>query len=146
MLRGRLDLVLIDDIHIFSQVYAELEAIMPFMAEEGVILLHDAFNYGVHNAIVKFLGENEEVRDCGMPCISPQLDQDPWTPYGGMQMLQIAPKRGSVMKYLENLYVSRGQAVPKFTPDILNHDLWYCKAGSPCDRCRRIQEGQHRVS
>ncbi len=139
ILGGPLDFVLIDDIHIFSQVYDELKVILPYMAEGGYILLHDSFNYGVHAAIEKFLKETVNVHDCGLMSISPQLTSDPWTPYGGFRLLRRVPSGSYVMSRIKESYLAKGLIQPQFTPDIFDHDTWYCKAVKQCDRCRQTK-------
>jgi predicted O-methyltransferase YrrM len=140
ILGGSLDFALIDDIHIFSQVYAELKAVLPYMAEGGYILLHDSFNYGVHAAIEAFLKETDVVHDCGLMSISPQLNNDPWTPYGGFRLLRMIPQESYVMSKIKESYQAKGLIQPNFAPDILDHDTWYCKAIKQCDRCRQTRD------
>jgi predicted O-methyltransferase YrrM len=141
ILGGPLDLVLIDDIHIFSQVYSELKTVRPFMAEGGYILLHDAFNYGVHAATERFLQETGDVRDCGLMSITPKLRDDPWTPYGGLRLLRTIPGESYVMKRIQKCYLAEGLEPPRYAPDIFDHDTWHCRAIRPCERCRAIKSG-----
>jgi predicted O-methyltransferase YrrM len=140
ILGGPLDFVLIDDIHIYSQVYEELKAILPYMAEGGYILLHDSFNYGVHAAIEIFLKETVNVHDCGLMSISPRLTSDPWTPYGGFRLLRRAPQESYVMSKIKESYLAKGLIQPQFAPDILDHDIWYCQAIKQCARCRQTKQ------
>lgn len=144
ILGGSLDFALIDDIHIFSQVYSELKAVLPYMAEGGYILLHDSFNYGVHAAIEKFLKETGNVHDCGLMSISPQLTSDPWTPYGGFRLLRMTPQESYVMRKIKESYLAEGLIQPHFAPDILDHDTWYCNAIKQCARCRQTKENPSR--
>jgi hypothetical protein len=109
------------------------------MAEEGYILLHDSFNYGVHAAIEKFLKENGNVHDCGLMSISPQLNNDPWTPYGGFRLLRMIPQELYVMSKIKECYLAEGLIQPNFVPDIFDHDIWYCKEIKQCARCRKTK-------
>ncbi|MCM8813801.1 MAG: class I SAM-dependent methyltransferase [Candidatus Omnitrophica bacterium] len=140
LLGGPLDFALIDDIHIYSQVYAELKAVLPFMAAEGYILLHDAFNYGVHAAIEAFLAEADTVRDCGILSVSPQLQHDPWAAYGWMRLLRMLPPAGYVLRKVHEFYLAAQMPVPPSDPDIWDHDAWYCRSVKACPRCRRTAQ------
>ncbi len=135
ILGGHVDLVLLDSIHIFEQVYRELGAVLPLVSEDGVILVHDAFHYGVHAAIQKILKEHSEVTDCGFVNRTPNVVASPLTPYGGLYMLRMDVKDAAYRKQVELTYKSLGVPTPELADDVLNHDVWYCHAVKPCQRC-----------
>ena len=134
LLGGELDFVLLDSIHIFDQVYQELETILPSMAGGGIILIHDAFHYGVNAAIRKVVKEHKEVIDCGFVNRAPVVTVSPWTPYGGLYMLRSNDEGSAYLKQVELAYKGLNLPIPDFGEDILNHDFWYCSI-KPCERC-----------
>ncbi|MDD1721332.1 MAG: class I SAM-dependent methyltransferase [Euryarchaeota archaeon] len=142
LLGGQLDLVLLDSIHIFEQVYTELKAVLPWMSEDGIILVHDAFHYGVHAAIQKTIKEHTDVADCGFVNRTPNVTASQWTPYGGLYMLKMNGKGSTYLKQVELTYKSRNVPVPQLGDDILNHDIWYCRAIKPCQRCSGYNTAQ----
>ena len=83
LLGGQLDFVLLDSIHIFDQVYGELKTILPWMSEDGIILIHDAFHYGVNAAIKKIIKEHKDVIDCGFINRTPDATVSPLDPLSG---------------------------------------------------------------
>jgi predicted O-methyltransferase YrrM len=48
---GRFDLVLVDGDHSYEATLADLEGVLPFVEEGGVIVIHDAHNPSVAKAI-----------------------------------------------------------------------------------------------
>ena len=135
LLGGRLDFVLLDSIHIFDQVYKELTTILPWMSEDSIILIHDAFHYGVNAAIEKILKEHKDVIDCGLVNRTANVAVSSWTPYGGLHMLKINGESSSYSKQVELTYNRLNLPLPHFGDDILNHDFWYCHDIKPCQRC-----------
>jgi len=135
LLGGQLDFVLLDSIHIFDQVYKELTTILPWMSEDSIILIHDAFHYGVNAAIEKITKEHKDVVDCGFVNRTANVTVSPWTPYGGLHMLKINGESSNYTKQVEATYKSLNLPLPHFGDDILNHDNWYCRAIKPCQRC-----------
>lgn len=134
LLGGQLDFVLLDSIHIFDQVYKEIKTILPYMSEDSIILIHDAFHYGVNAAIEKIIKEHKDVIDCGFINRTPYVTNCPWTPYRGLHMLKVNGKSSAYFKQVEWAYKTLNLPLPQFGEDILNHDNWYCKF-KPCERC-----------
>lgn len=137
---GSFDFVLIDGLHIHDQVVKDLAGVLPHLADGAYVLFHDAFHYGVAAAIREAVESDPRLVDCGYPCRTANPYADPWTPYNGFRLLRFAaaagPKSVDVERIVGPLYAGSGRAVPPMRPDSLNHDLWYCRAVSPCERCR----------
>jgi predicted O-methyltransferase YrrM len=137
---GAFEFVLIDGLHIHDQVTKDLAGVLPYLADGAYILFHDAFHYGVAAAIREAVESNPRLIDCGYPCRTANPYADPWTPYNGFRLLRYAAatdvKSVDVERIVEPLYAGSGRAVPPMRADSLNHDLWYCRSVSPCERCK----------
>jgi hypothetical protein len=44
-----------------------------------------------------------------------------------------------VEQVLDPIYAETKRPRPPLRPDILNHDIWYCRVVSPCAYCREKQ-------
>ena len=44
-----------------------------------------------------------------------------------------------VEQVLEPIYAEHKRPRPPYRTDLLNHDIWYCRAVSPCEYCRSKQ-------
>ena len=65
------------------------------------------------------------------------------TPYNGFRLLRHAAS--AVVDYertVAPIYAAAGKPVPKFGPDVLDHDGWYCRAVKPCPACQRPGGGE----
>jgi hypothetical protein len=66
------------------------------------------------------------------------------TPYNGFRLLRHAAS--AVVDYertVAPIYAAAGKAMPKFGPDVLDHDGWYCRAVKPCPACQaRLAAGE----
>lgn len=136
---GPFEFVLIDGLHIYDQVTKDIAAVLPVLADGAYVLFHDAFHYGVATAIREAVESNPGLRDCGYPCRTAVTGVDPWTPYNGFRLLRYdasAARSVDVERMVEPAYAARGHVPPVLRRDSLNHDLWYCRAVSPCERCR----------
>ena len=69
---GPFDLVLIDGIHIYDQTKRDLAAALRHTAESAYVLLHDAFHYGVSEAIRETVESSPRLHDCGYVCNQPR--------------------------------------------------------------------------
>jgi predicted O-methyltransferase YrrM len=64
---GRFDLVLVDGDHSYEAALADLEGVLPFVEDGGVIVVHDAHNPAVAEAIAAFLTSRADaVVDMGL--------------------------------------------------------------------------------
>jgi hypothetical protein len=139
-LGGKLDVVFLDGLHIFTQASADLTGVLPFMAKNGYILVHDSFHYGVYCAVEKFLLENPSLVDCGLLSVSPQLHADPQMPYGVIRVLRVSSGDPYVLERIKNAYTQEGLVSPIFDKDVLDHDGWYCNNVKACAKCRKEKE------
>jgi hypothetical protein len=137
---GQFDFVLIDGLHTHDQVVKDLAGVLPYLADGAYVLFHDAFHYGIATAIKEAVDSDPRLTDCGYPCRTARIENDPWTPYNGFRLLRFAatagPRTVDVERVVEPIYASAGRAAPPLRRDTLNHDGWYCRAVSPCERCR----------
>lgn len=140
---GPFDFVLIDGLHIYDQVVRDIAAVLPYLVDGAYVLLHDAFHYGVATAIREAVETQASLVDCGYPCRTANTTADPVTPYNGFRLLRWSVAAGSrsvdVERILEPLYADQRRPRPPLQRDVLNHDLWYCRAISPCERCRGLR-------
>jgi hypothetical protein len=84
-LGGTVDFCFVDGDHTAPSVRADLEAIIPHMAKESYVLLHDATRPSVHRATQAFLSTRSgRVIDCGLVC--PWASDDKWS---GLRLLRV---------------------------------------------------------
>lgn len=140
---GPFDFVLIDGLHMYDQVVKDIAAVLPHLADGAYVLLHDAFHYGVATAIREAVETEASLVDCGYPCRTANITADPVTPYNGFRLLRWSAAAESrsvdVERILDPLYADQHRPRPPLRQDALNHDLWYCRAVSPCERCRALR-------
>jgi predicted O-methyltransferase YrrM len=144
---GPFDFVLIDGLHIYDPVRKDIAAILPHLADGAYLLFHDAFHYGVATAIREALEANASLVDCGYPCRTAQVYADPVMPYNGFRLLRwtaapVAPRCVDVEQVLDPIYTEHKRPRPPYRTDALNHDIWYCRAVSPCEYCRAKRENR----
>ncbi|MCW3998776.1 MAG: class I SAM-dependent methyltransferase [Candidatus Bathyarchaeota archaeon] len=145
-LGGKVDVALIDGLHTYSQVSADLMGVLPYMANDGYILLHDSFHYGIYCATERFLLENTQVVDCGLLSVSPQLHEDPNVAYGGIRVLRVSSSKGHVLNKLHQAYSAAKLTPPTLDDEILDHDGYACTKIKPCPRCSRKQQQKSSLS
>lgn len=133
---GPFDFALIDGIHIYDQVKKDIEASLPHMVTGAYMLFHDAFNFGVREAIREAVEANDTLYDCGYVCTTPDIQGDLLT-YAGFRMLRVGSSVVEPQPLLNKAYHARGKQVPPEDPDLLNHDGWYCQAIKPCPFCQK---------
>lgn len=137
------DFVLIDGLHIYSQVKKDLLGVLPHLADESFILLHDAFHQGISKAIGEVVSADERLFDCGYPCGKPWLDH-PTLAYGGFRMLRFSQSPvANAQRLIEREAQLRQIAAPVVDDDLADHDpFWYCRAIEPCAYCRKTGQNQ----
>ena len=137
---GPFDFVLIDGLHMYDQVTKDIAGVVPYLADGAYILFHDAFHYGVATAIREAVEADDSLVDCGYLCRTANVAADRWTPYNGFRLLRRASasdgKSVDVEHVVGPLYAAAGRQRPPLRRDALNHDVWYCREVSPCERCR----------
>jgi predicted O-methyltransferase YrrM len=141
---GPFDFVLVDGLHMHRQVVKDIEGILPHLADGAYVLFHDAFHYGVAMAIAEAVRAKPNLHDCGYACRTARVHHDPVTPYNGFRLLRHAAS--AVVDYeatVAPLYAAAGKAMPRFGPDALDHDGWYCRSVKPCPACQaRLAAGE----
>lgn len=137
-LGGQLSLVLIDGMHTYSAVKADLFGVLPYLAPNSTVLLHDAFHYGVRKAIDACVQSVPGMIDCGLMCNTPSCETDPlvdpWITYCGLYMLRYRQRVVSVEEHLSSIYRQYPGMDPSFGDDLLDHNEWAC-VDTPCARC-----------
>ena len=141
---GPFDFVLIDGLHIYDPVKKDIDAILPHLADGAYLLFHDSFHYGVATAIKEALEAHPNLVDCGYPCRTANTYSDPATPYNGFRLLRwtaapVAPRSVDVEQILDPIYAEQRKPRPPLRREVLNHDIWYCRAVEPCEYCRQKQ-------
>jgi predicted O-methyltransferase YrrM len=134
---GLFDFVLLDGIHIYRQTARDISGALPYTCPNAYLLFHDAFHFGVSRAIDDLLAHDPSIHDCGYVCSTPRPVGDLLT-HGGFRLL----RKGSAAVDIEPLVASTWADLGKEPPhelDLVNHDIWYCDAIEPCDRCARTQ-------
>ncbi len=135
---GKFDFALIDGLHIYDQARKDLAAVLPHMNEGAHILLHDAFHFGLSEAVREMLEENPNVQDCGYVCVKPAV-KVAMLAYGGFRMLRVGSERlVNAQPILDRAYAAVGKAPPPRDHELINHDSWYCRVVQPCEYCRRV--------
>lgn len=136
---GKFDFALIDGIHIYDQVIKDVEGTLPHFDVGGYLLFHDAFHYGVSEAIARMLEKYPQLHDCGYPCARPAMDVAAGeVAYGGFRMLRLGAPVVDPHFFIEAEAAGRGVATPLRDPDLLNHDkAWLCRVGEPCAYCKK---------
>jgi predicted O-methyltransferase YrrM len=133
------DLALIDGLHIYDQARRDLAGTLPLMQQGAYILLHDAFHFGLSEAIRQELERNSGVQDCGYVCAKPAMKVGVLA-YGGIRMLRVGRSRVvSPEPILRHAYDAAGLPAPPRDAELLNHDAWYCRVIHPCPRCAAAQ-------
>jgi hypothetical protein len=136
---GPFNLVLIDGLHIHSQAVKDIEGVLPHLADNAYLLFHDAFHYGLSEAIAEALRVNEKLIDCGYACARPAAM--PLLAYGGLRLLRFASS--AIMDpqpTIEREYARQKKHPPQRDPELLDHDEWYCRVHQPCAHCQRTRQ------
>jgi predicted O-methyltransferase YrrM len=140
---GPFDFALVDGLHIYSQVKQDLLGVLPHMADESYILLHDAFHYGLSKAISEVVATESRLFDCGYPCGKPWMEH-PLLAYGGLRMLRFSERAVTdPQRFIEREAELLHKAAPPIDDDLADHDpFWHCRAIEPCAYCRKTGQGK----
>jgi predicted O-methyltransferase YrrM len=135
---GPFDFVLIDGLHIYSQVKKDLLGVLPHLADETYILLHDAFHYGLSKAIGEAVSSEPRLFDCGYPCGKPWMEHE-LLAYGGFRLLRFSERAVTdPQRFIEREAKLLQVAVPPIDDDLADHDpFWHCRVVDPCAYCRK---------
>ncbi len=123
-LGGPLDLVLIDALHTHDAVLADLQGVLPHLASGGHVLIHDAFHYGIGQAVDQVVRE-QGLHDCGALSRHPALS--PPVAYQGLRVLRKGSFDGTHL--VEEAYRERGLTPPPRTPELWNFDKYANRIG-----------------
>ena len=138
---GKFDFVFVDGLHIYTQVARDIEGVLPLLSDGAYVMFHDAFHYGVGTAISESVLKTPLLHDCGYVCRTPLIDYDPLTPYHGVRLLRYAgSEQDNPEDAVRPFYEAAGRQAPIATPDILDHDPWYCPRFVPCARCKSMAD------
>lgn len=132
------DLVFIDGIHIYEQVEKDINGCLPYLAQGAYVLFHDAFNFGVSEAIREVVERDSRLFDCGYVGVTPTT-ADNLIAYGGLRLLRVgASAVADPQPFLVQAYQTVGKPAPPQDPDLLNHDpYYYCRFVQPCSYCQK---------
>jgi predicted O-methyltransferase YrrM len=95
--KGKFDFVFIDGNHYYEACLADIHGVVPYLADDAVILFHDAFFAGVEDAIHDALETEHRLVDCGMVSTVPyhgsahQSYRGRPQIFGGIRMLRFRP-------------------------------------------------------
>jgi predicted O-methyltransferase YrrM len=134
---GPFDLVLIDGMHIYEYAANDAAGVVPFMAEQGYILFHDAFHFGVSEAIREAVEADPTLHDCGYVCSQPRRVGLELT-HAGFRLV----RRGTPVVDMEALVRPVWDEIGRKPPhdvDLRNHDIYYCEFVQPCAYCLRTR-------
>ena len=139
---AKFNFVLVDGIHIHKQVKLEIAALLPHLAEEAVLLFHDAFHIGVAAAISEAIEAHDTLHDCGYPCARPAVGVGHLA-YGGFRMLRFASRQTiDAGKIVSDFCAETGKPLPPTDPAMFDHDPWYCRTYEKCAYCRAKDESR----
>ena len=132
---GPFDLVLIDGIHVYDQVKQDIAACAAHLIDGGYLLFHDAFHLGVSQAIAEATAPGGRLVDCGYVCNTPRIIGDTLT-HGGFRLARAGAPVVAADDLLRPVYAAAGRKPPS-DPDLINHDLYYCRYVKPCLFCEK---------
>ena len=135
---GPFDLVLIDGMHIYQQAADDVAGALPHMAEQGYLLFHDSFHFGVSEAIREAIEADPTLHDCGYVCSQPRRVGFLLT-HAGFRLV----RRGAPIVDVEAMVKPVWDEInlsPPHDPDLRNHDIYFCEYVEPCAYCRRERD------
>jgi predicted O-methyltransferase YrrM len=133
---GPFEFVLVDGIHIYKQVKSEIAALLPFLADEAILLFHDAFHIGIAGAVTEAVKASDSLHDCGYPCRRPAVGVGHLA-YGGFRMLRFSREPITDANKLVAAYCAEnGKELPPTDPKMFDHDPWYCRTYEKCQYCK----------
>lgn len=134
-LGGPFDLVLVDGIHVYEHAALDIRASLAHMSPTGYLLFHDAFHFGVSEAIREAIEREPDLYDCGYVCARPRRVGDLLT-HAGLRLVRRGPPTVDINPLVAGVWTEVG-SLPPHDPDLRNHDIWYCEAIRPCAYCQR---------
>lgn len=117
-LDGPLDLVFIDALHTHDAVLADFLGVIPYLAPDAYILLHDTYHQGIYEAANKVLSEHPDLVDCGFLTRNPSVGEP--VSYQGFRLIRKGDVDGK--RLISEAYCRTGASVPPFSRDLWNYD------------------------
>lgn len=106
-LGGPIDFCFVDASHEYRAVRADLDGILPHMADDSYVLLHDAVSPGVARAVEEFTHRNAStVVDCGL--VVPHTNEQGWA---GMRLLRIRVSNPAPQTASQRLWRRLGRGI-----------------------------------
>ena len=88
-LGGKIDFALVDGDHSTAAVIRDLQGLLPYLADDACLLLHDAHNAEVIAGVHEVLSDPANgLRDCGLVSTEKTPDPVPGVFWGGLRMLR----------------------------------------------------------
>lgn len=129
------DFVHMDGINIYSQVSADLSAVLPHLAERALILVNNPLHFGVDQAVCEALSKNDRLVDCGFLNAVGDPNVIPEHAYTGLRLLRWGVPVDAAAPLVEAAFTRVGKVAPHYEPDLIDHDVWYCREIKACPRC-----------
>lgn len=134
---GKFDFVFYDGPNVHTEASNILAAITPYVSERAYIVIDNGFHYGVHKAVVDTMEADQRFHDCGFPCVGLGV-HDGHVAYNGLRLLRFESNAVSdPQPGIEREYRAAGVTPPMFDPEVVNHDVWWCKTVRACPKCAR---------
>lgn len=114
----KIDFVFIDGLHTHDAVKADLEGVLPYLADGAYVLLHDGFHQGINKAIQDVVSASDDLVDMGFMTRHPQHAAP--VGYQGIRML----RKGTIdaQKDIEAAYSLDNSSPPVFHYALRNYD------------------------
>jgi predicted O-methyltransferase YrrM len=139
---GSFDLIFYDGPNVYTEVSRILKEAIPHLAEPAYIIVDNGFHYGVHQAVDEIIQTQTRFHDCGFLCVKLGT-HDRHVAYNGLRLLRFdSNKLADPQPFIEREYLSIGVVPPKFDPEVVDHDGYWCRAVRKCPKCAR--EDPHR--
>jgi predicted O-methyltransferase YrrM len=125
-----LEMIFIDAVHTYSAVKADLAGALPYLAEGGYILLHDAFHQGIDAATKEFLADHPNFHDLGIVSRNAVVG-DPVS-YNGLRLMRHGPE--DFAKRLHDAHQNSGKPPPLLSKEFWDHDPYAIRIGNAMGR------------
>jgi predicted O-methyltransferase YrrM len=121
-LGGKPDFVFIDALHTHDAVFADFNAVLPFLAPGSHVLFHDTYHQGIDTAIREVMAANPGFVDCGILTRNPEIRLP--VLYQGLRLLRFGDVEVDNHALMTEACVRNGVKVPSFHPYYNNWDEW----------------------
>ena len=114
-----------------------IAAIIPHLSERAYIIIDNGLHYGVHQAIIDAIETDGRLHDCGFVCVR-LGPHDRHAAYNGLRLVRFeSTPLSDPQPIIDREYRAAGLPAPAFDPQVINHDVWWCRAVQPCPKCAR---------